>query len=796
MANAPRDRRQVPPGSDTKTLAFALSARSSGSLREQAERLGERLVADSSLKLADVAYSLTRRSVFECRAAVVGGSREELLEGLREIAEARPARRAIHSPTRESAGCGGLAFLFTGQGAQRVGMGRELYERFPVFKQAFDAACEQFEVHLDGALRDIVFVDPQSRGDLDRTTFTQAGLFALELALFRLLQSLGVTPDYLIGHSIGELVAAHVAGVFTLADACKLVAARGTLMGELPAGGAMVAIQASESEALPALAGQGGSLALAAVNGPDAIVLSGEQDAVLQAERLWRERGRKTTRLRVSHAFHSPCIDGMLESFAAVASEISYAPPTIPVVSNLSAQADADALCHPGYWVRHARETVRFAEGIAWLAERGVDRFLELGPDAALSAMCRQSLEAGAGEQSSPTLSVSVLRRGQAEDRSLCGALAQVWAGGVSVRWSALFERTGARRVSLPCYAFQRARYWLDGSPRSASAGRLGQAAVAHPLLGAAVALADGRGRLLTGRISLASHPWLADHAAGGRALMPGAAFLELAVNAAGEVGCDTVEELVQEAPLWIPEGSEIQLQVSLGPEDGSNRRTVEIFSRAGEGLDGDTGLDDSWTRNASGLLSGGSVGAQAPVGQWPPEDALELDVEGLYESLAEAGLEYGPLFRGVLGAWRRGEDLFAEVSLPEGHPLGATGFALHPVLLDASLHALAVTDAGSIEAAPNVPFSWRGVRFAYAGRVQAARAHLLQRRRHRCNRVGRRARLAGYERRGSNAASAPGGGSARPRRRARFASVRAGLVVNRAGPSRERRGGRSRDLG
>jgi acyl transferase domain-containing protein/acyl carrier protein len=706
-------------------LPFVVSARSSWSLRKQADRLADWLAADSSLKLADVAYSLTRRSALECRAAVIGGSREELLDGLDAIAQARRASCAIQFPAAEGVSHGGLAFLFTGQGAQRVGMGRELYEAFPVFREAFEQACEQFDEHLDGALRDVVFAGADMQGELDRTAFTQAGLFALELALFRLLESFGVTPDYLIGHSVGEIVAVHVAGVLTLGDACKLVAARGMLMGDLPAGGAMVAIQASESEALQALAEQGGHgpneqeprVALAAVNAPNSIVLSGDEDAVLRAEGLWQERGRKTTRLRVSHAFHSPRIDEMLERFAAVAQGLSYGEPRIPVVSNLSGRVDPDALRSAEYWVRHARETVRFADGIAWLSEQGVNRFLELGPDAALSAMCRQCLEQGSGEEESLALSVSVLRRGQDENRSLRGALAQLWAGGVTVRWSSLFDETDAKRVVLPGYAFQRARYWLDGSRQSGGAGRLGQTAVNHPLLGAAVALADGRGQLLTGRVSLKSHPWLADHLVAGGALMPGAAFLELAMHAAGDVDCDTVEELTLEAPLWIPEGSEVQLQVSLGPDDGSGRRSVEIFSRSGDGLDEGMDLDEPWVRNAGGLLGcGQSADRQISVAHWPPEQALELDVEGLYESLAERGLEYGPLFRGVATAWRRGDDVFAEVSLPEGHSIDGMGFVLHPALLDASLHALAGTEASTAEAAPTVPFSWRGVRLHSPG--------------------------------------------------------------------------------
>lgn len=696
-------------------LPYVLSARNGWSLQKQAERLGESLAADSGLAIADVSFSLIRKPVLGHRAVVIGGSREELLDGLAAVAHARPRAGVVQS-TSDAMGEGGLAFLFTGQGSQRAGMGGDLYEAFPVFRMAFDEVCGQFDEYLDRPLRDVVFASRESRGMLDQTAFTQAGLFTVELALFRLLESLGVTPDYLIGHSVGEIVAAHVAGVLTLRDACKLVAARGLLMGALPAGGAMVAIQASESEALKTLAECDGRVALAAVNGPSSIVLSGDEDAILRAEGIWRERGRKITRLRVSHAFHSPRMDEMLERFAAVAQGLSYAAPRIPVVSNVSGRADPDALGSAEYWVRHARETVRFADGIAWLSDQGVNGFLELGPDGVLSAMCQQCLEQSASEDEPLALSTSVLRRGQAEGHTLIGALARLWTRGLAVHWGGLFEGSDVRRVALPNYAFQRERYWLEGPRSSGGAARLGQAAVDHPLLGAALALADGRGRILTGLISLQSHPWLADHLLGGAALLPGAAFVELALQVAGDVGCDTIEELNQEAPLWIPERGEIQLQVSLGPEDGEGRRSVEIFSRSGENLDEDVGLDASWTRNASGLLGSPEPAYEEPsVGSWPPEQALEIDVEGLYESLAEQGLEYGPLFRGVLTAWRRGDELFAEVSLPDAHSID-TGFALHPALLDASLHALATLGLGGAEGAPLVPFSWNTVRLHSPG--------------------------------------------------------------------------------
>ena len=496
-------------GGPAGVVPWTLSGRGIGGLGAQAERLRTHLADAPELGVGDVGFSLVGRAALEHRAVLLGGGRDGLLEGLGVLAGGGVSECVIEGVVPEG-GSGGLAFLFTGQGAQRVGMGSGLYGRFPVFRSAFDGVCGRLDVLLGCSLRDVVFGCEQDRegsvgsggsgvsgvsgraralGLLDETLFTQTGLFALEVALFRLLESFGVRPDYLVGHSVGELAAAHVAGVLSLEDACTLVAARGRLMGALPAGGAMLAVQASESEVVESLAGRGERVGLAAVNGPSSVVVSGDEDAVFELEGVWRERGRRVKRLVVSHAFHSPRMDAMLEEFAEIASGLSFCEPAIPVVSNLVGEAVSAELCSAEYWVRHARETVRFGDGVRWLCSKGVATFLELGPDGVLSAMVGECVDAPPAVES--VKAVPALRGDGGEERALLAAVAQMWVGGIGVDWASLFEDSGVSRVALPTYAFQRQRYWLEptGAQRMSAAG---QASGGHPLLSAAVAVADG----------------------------------------------------------------------------------------------------------------------------------------------------------------------------------------------------------------------------------------------------------------------------------------------------------------
>ncbi|MEU1298203.1 type I polyketide synthase, partial [Streptomyces sp. NPDC005840] len=681
-------------------LPWTVTGATPEALRAQAARLAEDLERRPGTDPLDIAYALaTSRTALESRATVLGADRAELLTGLRALAAGEDAPGVVTGTARS---VGTTAFLFTGQGSQRLGMGRDLHAAFPVFAEAFDAVCAALDEHLDRPLREVVWGEDAET--LDRTVHAQAALFAFEVALHRLLGSWGITPDLVAGHSIGEIAAAHVAGVFSLADACALVAARGRLMQALPAGGAMTAVEATEAEVLAHLESVE-DVSIAAVNGPASVVISGVAASVDAVAAHFREQGRRVSALRVSHAFHSPLMDPMLDAFREVAARLSYREPGLPVVSNVTGRiARGGELTTADYWVDHVRAAVRFADGVAALRDAGVDRCVEIGPEAVLTGMARTCLDGDRdGDGSTETLLVPAARKGRAETDALLTALAHLHTAGSTVDWAGFFAGTGARAVDLPTYAFQRSRYWLtatDGAPAASSAGL---DAADHPLLGAVVTLPDSGGVVLTGRLSVEAQPWLADHVVLGRVLLPGAVLVELALAAGESAHFPTLDELTLAGPLVLPERGGVQVRVIVGPR-AADRRTVAVYSRP-------EGTEQDWTTHATGFLTETAVAAGSELAEWPPAGAEVLPVEDAYDVFSDRGYGYGPVFQGLRAAWVRGGELFAEVALPESESAEAGRFGLHPALLDAAMHAAILNDSNASDDGTTViPFAWNRV--------------------------------------------------------------------------------------
>ncbi|WP_262706379.1 MULTISPECIES: type I polyketide synthase, partial [Streptomyces] len=612
-------------------VPLVMSAKTLSALNGYEDRLRAYLAGSPGVDLRAVASTLAvTRSVFEHRAVLLG---DDTVTG-----------SAVSDPR--------VVFVFPGQGSQRAGMGEELAAAFPVFAQIHQQVWDLLDV-------------PDL--DVNETGYAQPALFALQVALFGLLESWGVRPDAVIGHSVGELAAGYVSGLWSLEDACTLVSARARLMQALPPGGVMVAVPVSEEEAKAVLCE---GVEIAAVNGPSSVVLSGDEAPVLRAAAGLG----KWTRLATSHAFHSARMEPMLDEFRTVAEGLTYRTPHLTM-------AAGEQVATADYWVRQVRDVVRFGEQVASFEDAV---FLELGADRSLARLVD---------------GVAMLH-GDHEPQAAISALAHLYVSGVAVDWPAVLGDVRGRVLDLPTYAFQHQRYWLEGADRAAAGG--------HPLLGEAVAVPGSDGVLLTGRVSLATHAWLADHMVRGSVLLPGTGFVELVIRAADEVGCDVVDELVIETPLLLPQTGGVQLSVAVAESDESGRRTMTVFSRADN--------VDTWTRHATVMVSNSDATLSLPdLSAWPPAKAQPVNVADFYDQLTVVGYEYGPAFQGLQAAWRDGDTVYAEVVLAEEQAQDAARYAVHPALLDAALHA-GILNTPDTEQGVRLPFSWNQVQIHAPG--------------------------------------------------------------------------------
>ncbi|WP_439145591.1 type I polyketide synthase [Streptomyces canus] len=696
---------------DTCPRPLLLSGRSRAAVAAQARRLESWLRERPEWEPVDVGYTMaTARSVFEYRASVSGENREALLAGLAAVAGGSPAPGVLQAAAAER---GGPVFVFPGQGSQWAGMARELVDASAVFRDRMGECAAALAPYVDWSLTDVLD-DPEL---LERVDVVQPVLWAVMVSLAALWRAHGVEPEAVVGHSQGEIAAACVAGALTLDEAARVVALRSRALTVLAGSGAMASVARSAQQIAPLLGRWQGRLGVAAVNGPASVVVSGDSDAVDELLAACAADGVRARRIAVDYASHSPQVEAVRDDLLRQWGDLAPRPPAVPFFSTVTGEfADTGAL-DAQYWYDNLRRTVEFGPAISELAERGHGAFVEVSPHPVLVMDVTETLE-WAGSRA---VVFGSLRRGEGGLPRFHAALAEAHVHGVSVDWDKVYEGMAASPVQLPTYPFERQRYWPavpDATPTNLSAA--GLVASAHPLLQAEVVLADG-GTVYTGTLSLASQPWLAEHTVRGRVLLPATALLEMAAWAGG----GQVAQLTLHTPLVLPDDdTAVQLQVTVGGPDDSGVRTVTVHTRTGS--DQPDGAEVPWTRHVTGLLDTASPAVPSALPAWPPADAEPIDVETLYENQTARGFGYGSLFQGVQQAWRYGEEVLAEVALPDGAGAATAGFTVHPGLLDAALHAVAAgrfVDDGQAGAG-YLPFEWSKVSF-HGARATALRVRL-----------------------------------------------------------------------
>ncbi|OBI51545.1 type I polyketide synthase [Mycobacterium sp. E787] len=689
------------PGDDA-AAPWVLSARSADALANQAARLLAHVEAHPALRPVDVGWSLvSTRSLFEHRAVVVGADRDGLTAGLASLAAGEPGSGVVAGRARA---LGRTVFVFPGQGSQWAGMGAELLDTSTVFAEQLRRCDKALAEHVEWSLLDVIRGVPGAPG-LDRVDVVQPALWAVMVSLAGLWRSMGVVPDAVIGHSQGEIAAACVAGALSLEDAARVVALRSRLLVRLSGAGGMVSLACGPARAGELVAAWGDRLNIAAVNGVSAVAVSGDVDALAELMRRCEAEDIRARKIDVDYASHSAQVDAIREPLLEALTGIAPRPSEIAFFSTATGDLMDTAGLDADYWYRSIRQTVQFERALRRACDAGHRVFIEASPHPVLIAGIEQTL---AG-QADDAVVIPSLGRDDGGLQRFWLSVGQAHVAGVHVDWGSALA--GGHRVDLPTYGFVRRRFWLpDGSTGSGDAASLGVESAEHGFLRAVVDRPDSGGVVLTGRLSVAAQPWLAGHAVAGTVLFPGAGFVELAIRAGDEVGCGTIEELTLSAPLVLPADGAVQVQVVVDDAGDSAHREVSVYSRAAQ-------ADSEWVLHAQGLLSERPVTPGADLSVWPPVGATSVDVAGAYERLAGRGYQYGPAFQGLRAIWRRGEELFAEVDVPQDAGAQAGGFGMHPVLLDAALHALV---AGGDQAQTVLPFSWQGVSLHAAGAARA----------------------------------------------------------------------------
>ena len=681
VEEAPLSPEFVPPPVERTLHVVTLSAKRPEALKELASRYREHLQPE--VALPDVAFTAnTGRAHHPERLAIVAANTPDLLDKLDAVAASREAPGVLRGSGADS-GRPQVAFLFTGQGSQYVGMGRCLFETQPTFRRLLLRCDEILRPLLSRPLLSVLFGEGGEAGALDQTGFTQPALFALEYSLAELWRSWGVEPAMVMGHSVGEYVAACVAGACSLEDGLRLIAERARLMQSLPAGGAMAAIFANESHVSQVIAPHSRSVSIAAINGPESTVISGDVDAVREVLAEFDKIGVRSQALSVSHAFHSPLMEPILDALELAVGRISFAEPRTALVSNLTGGvAGLDDLGRPAYWRRHAREKVRFAAGMETLRAQRCEVFIEVGPHPTLLGMGARCLPEGYGQW------LPSLRRGRDDWDQMLTTLASLYVRGGDVEWAGFERDYSRRRVALPTYPFQRERFWSEGADRGARtvvAVSAPKTPAVHPLLGQRLRSAH-RDVQYESALSRTRPSFLMDHGFFGRTVFPGAGYVEMALAALSATPDSpaTIEDLLIEQPLFLPEGEAQAVQFLITPAG-----QFEVFSSH------DEAGPERWRRHAAGQV-------RPDQGSTESSEAFEAirarcldayDPAAYYQMCRSRGVEYGPAFQPITALWGGEGEALAHARLPEALLTDFLRYRFHPVLLDAGFQLLGAGD-------------------------------------------------------------------------------------------------------
>ncbi|MFK0255996.1 SDR family NAD(P)-dependent oxidoreductase [Streptomyces sp. NPDC090445] len=682
-------------------VPWPLSGRSESALRAQAERLAGFVDARADLDVTDVGHALaTTRTAFEHRAVVLAADRASALAGLTALAQGLPAAGTVTATAAEAPGR--VAFVFPGQGSQWRGMAAELLASSPVFADRLAECDAALRPHVGWSVTDVIRGGDDAPS-LDDVVVVQSALWAVMVSLAALWQAVGVRPDAVIGHSQGEIAAATVAGALSLEDAAKVVSLRArAIADDLSGHGGMVSVPLPAARVRELTARWGERISVASVNGPSSTVVSGEPQALTELLAACEADGVRAKRIPVDYASHSAQVETVRDRVLADLADVRPRSGDVPFYSTVTGGPFDTAGADAQYWYTNLRQEVRFDDTVRQLLHDGFGFFVEVSAHPVLTVGLQETFD----DTTTPAVALGTLRRDEGGTERFLTSLTEGHVRGLAVDWNQV-HGTAARRVDLPTYAFQRERFWLDVPARRGDAAGLGLTAADHPLLGATVPLPDGRGVLWTGRLSLAAQPWLADHAVSGTVVLPGAVWVELALQAGERLGCGRLEELTLHQPLVV-DGAGARVQLSVAGPDDDGRRAVTVHSRPEHGADTAALGDAQWTLHAAGSLLPGSPALVEGGGLevWPPRGAVAVETAGLYDRLAGAGYEYGPVFQGVRAAWRRGEELFAEIALPDAVNGEAPAYGIHPALLDAAFH-LSIDPSGE---ELRLPFDWSGI--------------------------------------------------------------------------------------